>query len=93
MNKVLDKFRGDIIIPLIICEKCENSYELKPGESIEDFEAKNISVGVLSTENEDIRSLRQLVIYGVKGIAAYTEHAYNMGFEDKRRILSYNKKR
>jgi len=39
MNKVLDKFRGDIIIPLIICEKCENSYELKPGESIEDFEA------------------------------------------------------
>jgi hydroxylamine reductase len=53
------------------------------GNSIEDFEAKNISIGVLSTENEDIRSLRQLVIYGVKGIAAYTEHAYNLGFEDK----------
>src|SRR5664280_2725585 len=53
------------------------------GKSIEDFEAKNISIGVLSTENEDIRSLRQLVIYGVKGIAAYTEHAYNLGFEDK----------
>jgi hydroxylamine reductase len=53
------------------------------GSSIEEFEAKNTSVGVLSTENEDIRSLRELVTYGVKGLAAYTEHAYNLGFEDK----------
>ncbi len=37
------------------------------------------SVGVLATENEDIRSLRQLVIYGLKGIAAYAEHARNLG--------------
>lgn len=40
-------------------------------------------VGVLSTENEDIRSLRELIIYGLKGIAAYAEHAYNLGYEDK----------
>lgn len=53
------------------------------GSSVEEFELKNISVGVLSTENEDVRSLRELVIYGVKGMAAYTEHAYNLGFEDK----------
>jgi hydroxylamine reductase len=53
------------------------------GNSVEEFEAKNISIGVLSTENEDIRSLRQLVTYGVKGLAAYTEHAFNLGFEDK----------
>jgi len=53
------------------------------GNSIEEFEAKNISIGVLSTNNEDIRSLRELVIYGVKGMAAYTEHAFNLGFEDK----------
>jgi len=53
------------------------------GNTVDEFEAKNISVGVLSTENEDIRSLRELVIYGVKGMAAYTEHAYNLGFEDK----------
>ena len=53
------------------------------GNSVEEFERKNTSVGVLSTENEDIRSLRELVIYGVKGMAAYVEHASNLGFEDK----------
>lgn len=47
--------------------------------SVEEFEAKAAEVGILSTKNEDIRSLRELVIYGVKGIAAYAEHAYNLG--------------
>lgn len=37
-------------------------------------------VGVLVTENEDVRSLRELVIYGVKGTAAYAEHAGNLGY-------------
>ena len=46
------------------------------------FEAKAATVGVLTEKNEDIRSLRELVIYGVKGMAAYTEHAYNLGHED-----------
>ena len=40
-------------------------------------------VGVLSMEGEDVRSLKQMVIYGVKGAAAYTEHALNLGFADK----------
>jgi len=53
------------------------------GNTIEEFEAKNISIGVLADQNEDIRSLRQLVTYGLKGIAAYTEHAFNLDFEDK----------
>lgn len=39
-------------------------------------------IGVLSTENEDVRSLRELIIYGLKGMAAYAEHAYNLGEED-----------
>ncbi|MCK3686215.1 hydroxylamine reductase [Maribellus sp. YY47] len=47
--------------------------------SAEEFEAKAEEVGVLSTENEDIRSLRELIIYGVKGLAAYAEHAWNLG--------------
>ncbi|XVG96131.1 hydroxylamine reductase [Eubacteriales bacterium KG127] len=51
-------------------------------EDKEDMLAKGISIGVLSTEDEDIKSLRELVIYGVKGMAAYGEHAYNLGFED-----------
>lgn len=39
-------------------------------------------IGVLSEENEDIRSLKQLAIYGVKGAAAYADHALNLGYED-----------
>src|SRR5690606_27831715 len=45
-----------------------------------DLVAKAATVGVLSTENEDVRSLRELTIYGVKGMAAYAEHAGNLGF-------------
>lgn len=45
----------------------------------EEMEAKAGNVGVLSTENEDIRSLRELLTYGMKGMAAYTEHAHNLG--------------
>ncbi|MCK9223516.1 MAG: hydroxylamine reductase [Candidatus Muirbacterium halophilum] len=48
-------------------------------EEYDDF-AQNI--GVLSTENEDVRSLRELMIYGIKGIAAYAEHADNLGYDD-----------
>jgi hydroxylamine reductase len=47
-----------------------------------DMLEKAASVGVLSTENEDVRSLRELIIYGLKGIAAYAEHATNIGKED-----------
>jgi hydroxylamine reductase len=51
--------------------------------SREDMLAKAAAVGVLATENEDVRSLRELVIYGLKGMAAYTEHAYNLGKENQ----------
>ena len=40
-----------------------------------EFESKAKTVGVLSTENEDIRSLRELITYGLKGLAAYSKHA------------------
>ena len=40
------------------------------------------TVGVLATENEDIRSLRELITYGIKGMAAYAEHAMNLGREN-----------
>lgn len=49
------------------------------GATVEDFEAIAPEASVLSTENEDIRSLRELIIYGVKGLAAYAEHAWNLG--------------
>ncbi|MFV0554655.1 MAG: hydroxylamine reductase [Mangrovibacterium sp.] len=45
----------------------------------EEFEAKAKEVGVMSEANEDVRSLKELIIYGLKGMAAYAEHAYNLG--------------
>lgn len=50
--------------------------------SKEDMLEKASTVGVLATENEDIRSLREMIIYGIKGMAAYAEHAKNIGKED-----------
>lgn len=50
--------------------------------SKEEMLEKAVSVGILTTENEDIRSLRELMIYGLKGMAAYAEHALNIGKED-----------
>ena len=47
------------------------------------FKSNSAEVGVLATENEDVRSLRELIIYGLKGMAAYAEHADNLGFEDE----------
>ena len=43
---------------------------------------KASKVGVLSTENEDVRSHREMIIYGLKGMAAYTHHALNAGKEN-----------
>lgn len=40
-----------------------------------EFDEKAQNVGVLATENEDIRSLRELITYGLKGLAAYSKHA------------------
>jgi hydroxylamine reductase len=50
--------------------------------TLEEMEAKAKQVGILATENEDIRSLRELMTYGIKGLAAYAEHACTLGFED-----------
>jgi hydroxylamine reductase len=48
----------------------------------EAFLEKAQRVGVLATENEDVRSLRELITYGTKGLAAYMEHAATLGYED-----------
>jgi hydroxylamine reductase len=48
---------------------------------IAQFQEKAKSVGVLSTADEDARSLRELLVIGLKGIAAYADHAALLGFE------------
>ncbi len=51
--------------------------------SREEMKEKSEKVGVLSTENEDVRSLRELITYGLKGMAAYLKHANVLGKEDE----------
>ncbi len=52
------------------------------GETEAEMADKALEVGVLASENEDVRSLRELSIYGLKGMAAYAEHAFNLGYEE-----------
>jgi len=67
----------------------ENKVELEKTELLTwtavtaaEMEQIAAKVGVLATENEDVRSLRELTIYGLKGMAAYVEHAQNLGYND-----------
>lgn len=48
----------------------------------EEFDAKAVVIGVLSTEDEDIRSLRELITYGLKGLSAYSKHANALLHDD-----------
>lgn len=53
-----------------------------------EFAAKAATVGILSTENEDIRSLRELITYGLKGLSAYSKHA-NVLLQDNEEIDTF----
>ncbi len=60
------------------CTSCPEvvTFTVKP----ENYEEFGKQVGVLATENEDVRSLRETIIYGIKGISAYGEHAWMLGY-------------
>lgn len=77
-DEIKEKLSGNGIVPAL------GSHDVATWNvsGVEEFEEKAGSVGILSTENEDIRSLRALLTFGIKGMAAYTEHALNLGFED-----------
>ena len=53
-----------------------------------EFAAKAATVGILSTENKDIRSLRELITYGLKGLSAYSKHA-NVLLQDNEEIDAF----
>jgi len=57
-------------------------------DSEEEIYQKAEEVGIPTTDNEDINSLRELLTYGLKGIAAYADHAYVLG-EKKEEIFSF----
>ncbi|MGA1846276.1 hydroxylamine reductase [Deferribacter abyssi] len=66
-NELIDQIKPEGNLPDAASFKVDGKKEML---------AKAAAVGVLSEENEDIRSLKELLIYGLKGIAAYADHAY-----------------
>ncbi len=64
------------------------TYEYNENDDLVELAKK---VGVLRTENIDVRSLREMVLYGLKGMAAYGFHAYNLGSTDNDIYKFYEK--
>jgi hydroxylamine reductase len=71
--KLREELKSKIVIPEAAVWSADN---------VSGFDVKAEQVGVLATENEDIRSLRELIVYGLKGLAAYMKHAMNLGYND-----------
>ncbi len=85
----VDRIRAGISLRNIIAEKGgvdrSNLHDSVSwdGADPSTFDTKALSVGVLATEDPDVRSLRELTIYGLKGIAAYADHARRLGYEER----------
>lgn len=67
-KKEAEKYGADLV-----------NWYYESNEDLIKFSENQSVVGVLRTENEDVRSLRELIMYGLKGLAAYAEHAFNLG--------------
>ena len=78
-----DEVKATLVANGVNVEDITHDSALWTGNTLEELEEKAKIVGVLATENEDVRSLRELLIYGLKGMAAYAEHAFNLGYEDE----------
>ncbi|MFO8065704.1 MAG: hydroxylamine reductase [Spirochaetia bacterium] len=52
-------------------------------KTVDELESAFAVASVLATEDEDVRSLREFIVYGMKGLAAYGEHAAILGYEDE----------
>lgn len=83
-QRVLDtlKIKEDLLTKVVNKESLHPA-ALWTGTTKEELYSKAETVGVLATENEDIRSLRELIIYGNKGLAAYMKHANELGYDDE----------
>ncbi|MFO7723287.1 MAG: hydroxylamine reductase, partial [Bacteroidales bacterium] len=75
-----DEFRQLLIQAGVHLPENMHSATTWSAETEEEMEEKATKVGVLSVEHEDIRSLKELLTYGIKGMAAYAEHAFNLGY-------------
>ena len=77
--KLRDEFKSELKTNRIELPNPLHSSVTWYSDDISEIERKSQLVGVLNIENEDIRSLKELLTYGIKGMAAYAEHAYNLG--------------
>lgn len=85
-DSIIERIKNTLVTKEELIRKVENR-EVLPEAALwkgteADFEAKASRVGILSTENEDIRSLRELITYGLKGLAAYAKHAAALAHTD-----------
>ncbi|EDS78203.1 hydroxylamine reductase [Clostridium botulinum C str. Eklund] len=86
-----DAIKDELLKNNVQVDDIKDDCALWNGTSVAEFEAKAATVGILATENEDVRSLRELLTYGIKGMAAYAHHAYNLGYENEE-IYTFMKK-
>ncbi len=87
--KIIEKIKAGQLVRNELRKELENSgitfSEAIPdeakiiSETDEQILAQSLLVGILNEKNEDIRSLKSLILIGVKGMAAYAEHAHNLG--------------
>ncbi|WP_281532986.1 hydroxylamine reductase [Anaerocolumna aminovalerica] len=83
-----DRVRMTLNVKRDLLQKLNNTANLPDAatwdaSTDEEFDTKSTTVGVLRTENEDVRSLRELITYGLKGLAAYVKHANALSFENE----------
>ena len=77
-ESIEERIRTTLEVKDSLLEELHNPTDLPEAakwSGLGDWEEKAKTVGVLSTENEDIRSLRELITYGLKGLSAYSKHA------------------
>ena len=86
-ESIITRIKETLEIKEELLKKVENRDDLPEAafwNGTEDtFAEKASRVGILSTENEDIRSLRELITYGLKGLAAYAKHAAALAHTDE----------
>ena len=81
--------KNEIDEKVSLLQKIKNAFSKKEEISIDSIlDEKSTKVGVLATKDEDIRSLRELIIYGLKGMSAYMKHANALGY-DKEEINAF----
>ncbi|MGM9978572.1 MAG: hydroxylamine reductase [Clostridium sp.] len=76
------KIKDELLSKLKNTNKLSNA-AIWSAKTKEELDKKSYTVGVLTTENEDIRSLRELITYGLKGMSAYLKHANELGYDNE----------